>query len=447
MSQQALDLRRSVQIVRRRRLLVGILVALGIFAGAAYAVLKPPMLTSTAEVLLPPTGQAAQTGATAVANGATDPYTATQEVIAKSNPVLLGALPYVRPAVSINELRRNVEVGSLTPYVISITAQANSASDAIATANAVAESYIRYIGSPSSPGGQVTAQLLQPATTATGSGPVKHIAIFALAGAVAGALIGVVVALALSRSDRRLRERDEIANSIGVPVLASFPVDHPIGASGWTKLLDDYTPGAMHSLQLRRALQQLEMAAVDMSLRNQNGKWSFTVLSLASDPRALALGPQMAIFAASQGISTALVIGPQQDAAVTAALRTACAAPPTPSKRSGHLRTIVTESNVAPQLDAVLTVVVAVIDGRNPQVPDTIRTTATLLGISSGAASAEQLARAAVSASSDSREITGLLVANPDPNDATTGHLPQLRGRGIRRAPTRITGIGTEIRR
>ena len=45
------------------------------------------------------------------------------------------------------------------------------------------------------------------------------------------------------------------------------------------------------------------------------------VLSLSSDPRAIALGPQLAVFAASQGIPTALVIGPQQDATVTATLR------------------------------------------------------------------------------------------------------------------------------
>ena len=53
MSQQALDLRRSIQIVRRHKLLVGITAALGLLAGGAYAVLNPPMVTSTALVLLP----------------------------------------------------------------------------------------------------------------------------------------------------------------------------------------------------------------------------------------------------------------------------------------------------------------------------------------------------------------------------------------------------------
>ena len=53
MSQQALDFRRSIQAVRRHRILVGIIVALGLLIGGAYATLNPPMLTSTALVLLP----------------------------------------------------------------------------------------------------------------------------------------------------------------------------------------------------------------------------------------------------------------------------------------------------------------------------------------------------------------------------------------------------------
>jgi capsular polysaccharide biosynthesis protein len=447
MSQQALDLRRSVYIVRRHKLLVGILVAVGIAAGGAFAVIDPPMVTSTAEVLLSQSGQAAQTGAAAAANGVTDPYTATQEVIANSNPVLLRALPDVRPVMPIDQLRRDIRIGSLTPYVISISAQLKSGSDATATANAVANSYISFVGSAGSPGGTVSAQMLQPAEVASGTGLIKHIAIYVVIGGIFGLLVGAVIAIAISRGDRRLRERDEIANSIGVPVLASFPVDHPADARGWTDLLENYNPGALHALQLRRALRQLEIATADASVTVRNGRWSFTVVSLSSDPHALALGPQLAIFAASQGIPTALVIGPQQDVAVTAALRTACAAPSTSSKRPRQLRVLVADGDEPVQPEAVLTVVVAVVDSRSPQVPETLHTSATLLGVSSGVATADQLARAAVSGAADGREVTGILVADPDPDDATTGHLPQLGRRGPRRMPTRMTGIATEIRR
>jgi capsular polysaccharide biosynthesis protein len=442
-SQQAMDLRRSVHLVRRHRLLVGSVVALGVVLGGGYAVLRPPMITSTAEVLLSQSSQAAQAGAEAAASGSLDPYTATQQVIAKSTPVLVGALPDVRPLMSVSQLGRDVQVGSLTPYVISISVQAKAAADASATANAVANSYIRYLGSGSSPGGTVSAQLLEPATAAIGTGLIKHVVIYALAGAIFGLLIGAIIAIAIGRSDRRLRERDEIANSIGVPVLASFPVDHPADAGGWTKLLEDYKPGALHTLQLRRALQQLGITSADASVSSR----SFTVLSLSSDPRAVALGPQLAIFAASQGIPTALVVGPQQDAAVTATLRTACAAPSAGSKRPGPLRVFVTDSSEGGQSDAVLTVVVAVVDSRSPQIPDTSHATGALLGVSAGAATADELARVAVSAASSGREISGILVADPDSADVTTGLLPQLGRRGQHRMPTRMTGIATEIRR
>ena len=63
MSQQALELRRSIQIVRRHKLLVGVMVVLGLLAGGAYAAFHPPLVTSTALVLLPQTGQSRATGA------------------------------------------------------------------------------------------------------------------------------------------------------------------------------------------------------------------------------------------------------------------------------------------------------------------------------------------------------------------------------------------------
>ena len=445
MSQQALGLRRPIQIVRRHKLLVGTMATLGLLGGGAYAALHPPLITSTALVLEPQTGQA---GLNATGNGP-NPVTQTQEVIAKSNPVLQAALPYVRPAVSLNELRHAIAIGTETTYVISVSAKEKTAADAAATANAVARSYISYTSSANSPGGRVLAQLLEPAVSNAETGRVHQVlnyGVYALLGALLGALVGAAAGVAVSRGDRRLRKRDEIANSIAVPVLASFPVGHPSSQGNWTSLLADYKPGALHALQLRNAIKHLGTAAADASPGRRDGRWSFTVLSLSADPWALALGPQLAVFAASQGISTALVIGPQQDTAATATLRAACAAPP-PPERPGHLRLIVSDEDTDVPPDVTLAVVVAVVDGRNPQLAATMRTTATLLGVSAGAATADQLARVAMSAVSDGRELSGILVADPDSDDTTTGRLPQLARRGQDAVPARVTGIATEIRR
>jgi capsular polysaccharide biosynthesis protein len=457
MSQQALDVQRSMQIVRRHKVLVGVFVTLGILAGAAYVVLKPPMLTSTALIALP----IPQTVQPATSTGVTDPFTATQEIVASSYQVLLGALPNVHPAMPLNELRNNVEVGSPSPDIISVTAKGKNAAQAKTAADAVANSYISYVGSSHSAVGRVRAHLLEPAISATGPSRIERTIIYALLGGIVGLLIGVIVALAIGRNDRRLRQRDEIANSIGIPVLASVPVAHPSAAKDWMKLLEVYRPNAVHSWQLRSALQQLGMASPAQSndgsfsyedhraAMYDRGRSSLAVLSLSSDSGALALGPQLAVFAASQGTPTLLVVGPQQDAAATATLRTACSGSLSEaSERNGLLRVIAyDEGDIDIEADTALVIVVAVVDGRAPKMPQTVRTSATVIGVSAGAASAEQLARAAVVAATDGREVTGILVADPDEDDQTTGRIPHLARPVRRRLPNRLRGIVTEIRR
>jgi len=451
MTQKALDLRRSAQVARHHKVLVGMLVALGAVVGGGYAVLSPPILTSTALIALqPPASQNTQNSQQSTTSGI-DPFTATQEVVAGSNPVLLAALPDARPAMTLNQLRHDVQVGSPATDIISVNARSKNAADAEATANAVAGSYIAYVGTANSPVGHVSARQLELAITALGPSRAGRTAVFALLGALAGALIACVVVLMIGRNDRKLRERDEIARSIGVPVLASFPVAHPADAAGWTKLLEEYKPAAVYALRLRQALQQLGTASV-----NGNGAGngtehdgsSFTILSLSSDSGALALGPQLAVFAASHGTPTTLVIGPQQDANATATLRTAFAAPPpASSKRPSLLRVVVTDSAVDVQPDTALTVVAAVVDRNSPQMPETMRTAATVLGVSAGAATAEQLARAAMAAATDGRNVVGILVADPEPTDRTSGLIPQLPRPANRGLATRLKGMTTEIKR
>lgn len=451
MTQKALDLRRSVQIARHHKVLVGIVVALGFVVGGAYAVLNPPMLTSTALIALQPpasqNSQNSQNGQQAATTGGTDPFTATQEVVAASDPVLLAALHDVSPAVSLDQFRRDVQVGSPATDIVSVNAKGENAAGAEATANAVASSYIAYVSSPNSPVGHVSARQLEMAITASGPSRAERTIVFALLGALAGALIAFVVVLVIGRNDRRLTERDEIARSIGVPVLASFPVAHPADAAGWTRLLEEYKPAAVHAFRLRQALQQLGMASINGDGAGRDGS-SITILSLSSDSGALALGPQLAVFAASQGTPTTLVIGPQQDANATATLRTAFAAPPpAPSKRPSLLRVIVTDSAVDMQPGTALTVVAAVVDGNSPQLPETMRTAAIVLGVSASAATAEQLARAAMAAALDGRNVVGILVADPEPTDRTTGLIPQLPRPANRGPATRLRGMTTEIKR
>ena len=52
-----------------------------------------------------------------------------------------------------------------------------------------------------------------------------------------------------------------------------------------------------------------------------------------------------------------------------------------------------------------------------------------------------------MSASLGGRDVAGILVADPELTDRTTGRIPQLQRPLHRRLPTRLEGVMTEIKR
>jgi hypothetical protein len=181
MHQLAPDPRRSISIIRRHGALLGLAMAVGLLAGAVFAAFSPVRVTSTAFVMLPQSDVAAAVG------------------VARSDPVLAGALLRGSPAASVEALRGQVQVKRLAGNVLSVSASARTAARAEATANAVADSYIGYIRSPGSPAVRVQEQMLEPATTASGLVPPVQVLVGAVLGLVSGALAGVVAALASRR--------------------------------------------------------------------------------------------------------------------------------------------------------------------------------------------------------------------------------------------------------
>jgi capsular polysaccharide biosynthesis protein len=421
-SPQVLDTRRFFHVLRRHKKIVGSAVVLGLVAGSAYTMVRPPLYSSKSLVELPG-----------------EQYIATQVVVAISDSVLDGAMPNINPPVALAKLRREVSATSVSTEIVQINAGGQTAGQAEDIANAVAKSYVSFLNSPAAPGGKVVGDLLDSASTATRTPLSTRLLLYGGLGALLCLLIGSIIAISIDRTDRRLWERDAMAEAIGVPVLASVPVAHPSGAAGWRKLLEGYDPGVVHGWTLRKALHHLDL----IDVRGGRGA-SLTVLSLSSDPGAVALGPQLAVFAASLGIPTALVIGPRQDSNATATLRAACSVTPVVSSGSGQLQITVgnDEEAEAPRA-AALTIVVAVLDDQASQVSQVIRTTVTVLGVSAGVATAEQLARMAVSAASDGRDIVGIIVADPDSADHTTGRLPEQSRPAQRPLPTRRTGTVT----
>jgi capsular polysaccharide biosynthesis protein len=436
MSEQALDLRRAMQILWRRKRVLLIFAAIGLLLGSVYTASKPPAPVGQALVLLP--------------SGIKDE--STQAVIASSDAVLQNVRQSVDRNLTLEALRKKIVVKELTSNVLAISATGPNPADTEELANSVATSYINLMSRADSPGGALQVHLLQGASNATQTPLAVALVETDAIGVLLGLIIGSIVVLARSRRDKRLRERDEIADSIGVAVLASVPVAHPADAAGWARLLEKYEPAVVHAWRLRTVLRELGLsgpspAGSDADVPGDGAPGdgvSVAVLSLSSDSRALALGPQLAVFAASLGVRTALVVTPHPEAGVSAALQTACAAPaPDGSRRSADLQAAVGEQDDAGLRPAALTVVVAVVDPAQPELADLKLTTMTLLGVSAGAATAADLARVAVSAADTGRHVSGILVADPFSTDRTTGRLPQLARPVQRKQPTRLTGTRT----
>ena len=115
MTEQPLDLRRSLRIVRRHWITVCLIAVLGGLCGAGYTLYRPPLLSSSALVEV----------------SASSSGTETQAVIAGTDQdVLAGALSSLGPGMSMLELRKVIKVATLAPGILSITGEARTADQA-----------------------------------------------------------------------------------------------------------------------------------------------------------------------------------------------------------------------------------------------------------------------------------------------------------------------------
>jgi hypothetical protein len=161
-----------------------------------------------------------------------------------------------------------------------------------------------------------------------------------------------------------------------------------------------------------------------------------TVLSLSGDSRGLALGVQIASYAASAGVRTRLVAAHGHESA--AALWAACQAV---RDRDEARRNLTVETEPGSPWEGEMTVVLAVLDRHEPELLTEPRTSATVLALASGTATDEELARAAVTADDAGSRIEGVLVADPDNLDRTTGRLLQHERAQQVPLPTRMPGV------
>ena len=284
-----------------------------------------------------------------------------------------------------------------------------------------------------------TAAVIQPATTATGPPTWQRLLIWALLGALICTMLAVAVLLATARRDPRVRLRDDIADAVGSPVLAAVRSKPQRSVAGWSTLLETYEAAPVESWAFRQVLRGLVPADRRGEPRvagKVDHPQSVTVVSLSGDGRGVAIGPQLAAFASSLGICTHLVTAVGHDRA--APLWAACAADRTGSPRPGLF---VGEVPNGETID--LTITLVVVDRRQPDLGDAPTTAATMLAVAAATATEQELARVAVAVDDAGRRIDGIVVADPDRMDWTSGrHTLDERSRRVA-LPVRLTGIGS----
>lgn len=286
-----------------------------------------------------------------------------------------------------------------------------------------------------------TAVEIQGASPATRPRAVVHFTVHAAAGAALALLAVVVLVATLMRKNRRLRLRDEIADAIGSPVVASVRSHAARSVAGWAALMKGYEPSSVEAWALRLTLRQLFPQPGDGRGRTRGedadtrAPSSMTLITLAGDHRALAIAPQLASYAATSGLRTRLVAAQRHESA--ASLWAACHRDPGQEEvRPGLL----VETGTTGTADVDLTVAIVVIDPRKPELMTPLRTDVDLICLSPGHASADDLARVAVEVDDTGRRISGVVVADPDSSDPTSGRRLEADRVGQEALPTRLTG-------
>jgi hypothetical protein len=134
----------------------------------------------------------------------------------------------------------------------------------------------------------------------------------------------------------------------------------------------------------------------------------------------MAIGPQLAGFTSSLGITTRLVPTSGQELA--------------PALWAGA-------ADAETQGAVDLTVYVVVLDRREPDLAATPTSDATVLVVTSGSATEQELARAAVAVDDAGRSIDGIVVTDPDQADKTSGRHSVAERSTWPSLPTRLTGL------
>jgi hypothetical protein len=318
----------------------------------------------------------------------------------------------VSPPIAAASLRPRVTVTALSEDILQVDVRASQASQAVQLANAISLDYIRYVSAnhidaetPSAG----TARVLQSAAVVRASK--FRVPLDGVIGCLVGLLAGCALALVRSKRDRRLHLRDEVAGAVGLPVVASIDAERRKSTKDWRRLLQSYQPSPVEAWSVRRVLDRA------LVLGDPRRGSEVVVMAFAEDGPALAAGVQFAKTATTLGLPVALA--PAQHPALSG-LRAACMVEGG-SASPERLFTFQTQGLAAAAQDPPLTVSLVAVDSARPEPSVSGVKGYTLLAVSSGSATVENLARVALAAADARHPIEGILMVNADAGDRTTG--------------------------
>ncbi|MET0520367.1 MAG: hypothetical protein ABW156_00120 [Jiangellaceae bacterium] len=296
-------------------------------------------------------------------------------------------------------------------------------------------------GGPVGSSATVGTSVIQRATEPRGLPTPVRLLIWAPLAALVCLIMTGLVLLVTTRRDARLRVRDDIADAVGSPVLAAVRSAPQQSVAAWSTLLKSYEATPVESWafrQLLRGLVPADRKGEPRAAGKVEHPQSLTVVSISGDGRGLAIGPQLAAFAASLGLVTRLVTAVGHETA--AALWAACAAERESAPRPGlYVGDVPGEEMVD------LTVNLVVVDRGQPDLGDAPATAATILSVAAATATQQELAGVAVAVDDAGRDIDGIVVADPDPTDRTSGRHTLDERSSRPPLPVRLTGIASSV--
>jgi len=478
-TEQLLDVKRVLGLIVRHRLVVVVFVLVGLAASLSWVALRPPLYSASALVLLPGTS-ATSNGQPAGNDMSTDAQIATSTVI------LAPVGRRVDPGLSLPQLRKRVHASGTATNILQITGEGTTPAQAKEFANRVASALVTFVtttgsaanvsgiaalrteagqlttqinnvngeistitnrinqvGASSATGQQDTAllaaltahqsqsalqlqtinseiaiaqlgsnaanagtEVIQTAAIASRPSALGSVFLVVL-GALVGLVLGSIVVVFAFRGDRRLRRRDHMAEAIGAPVVLSLATTRRTRAREWVSFFGSYQPSANDRWRVRKMLRELDI--------KEGHPCTLIVLTLQGDAEALMVAPQLAISAVSLGLPTSLVVTGKDQRAVDLRVVMERLGPATRRARRG----LSLQTGVDP---TGLTIVAMPVESVRPEVLG-LDAAVTLLAVSPGVATMEDLARVAICAADAGQPIVGLVVSNPDPDDVIVARL------------------------